>query len=37
LLAVQIMAVGDAALQKKLLAFKRRLAEESRAKNRNLA
>lgn len=37
LLAVQILAVGDAALQKKLLAFKARLAEESRAKNRKLA
>jgi 5-(carboxyamino)imidazole ribonucleotide mutase len=36
LLAVQILAVGDAALQKKLLAFKARLAEESRAKNRSL-
>jgi 5-(carboxyamino)imidazole ribonucleotide mutase len=37
LLAVQILAVGDKALQKKLLQFKARLAEESRAKNRNLA
>ncbi len=37
LLAVQILAVGDPALQKKYLAFKERLAEESRAKNRNLA
>jgi len=37
LLAVQILGVGDAALQKQLLAFKARLAEESRAKNRNLA
>jgi 5-(carboxyamino)imidazole ribonucleotide mutase len=37
LLAVQILAVGDAGLQKKFLAFKARLAEESRAKNRNLA
>jgi 5-(carboxyamino)imidazole ribonucleotide mutase len=36
LLAVQILAVGDAALQKKLVAFKARLAEESRAKNRKL-
>jgi 5-(carboxyamino)imidazole ribonucleotide mutase len=36
LLAVQILAVGDAALQKQFLAFKARLAEESRAKNRNL-
>ena len=37
LLAVQILAVADAALQKKLVAFKARLAEESRAKNRKLA
>ena len=37
LLAAQILAVGDAALQKKLVAFKARLAEESRAKNRGLA
>src|SRR5215469_6788695 len=36
LLAVQILAVGNAALQTKYLAFKQRLAEESRAKNRNL-
>ena len=36
LLALQILAVGDAALQKKLLAFKARLATDSRAKNRNL-
>ncbi len=36
LLAVQILAVGDAVLQKKFLAFKTRLAEESRAKNRSL-
>ena len=36
LLAVQILAVGDTALQKKFLAFKARLAEESRAKNRKL-
>jgi 5-(carboxyamino)imidazole ribonucleotide mutase len=36
LLAVQILAVGDAALQKKVLEFKLRLAAESRAKNRNL-
>jgi len=34
---VQILAVADAALQKKLVAFKARLAEESRAKNRKLA
>jgi len=37
LLAVKILAVGDAALQKSVLEFKGRLAEESRAKNRNLA
>jgi len=37
LLAVIILAVGDSALQKKVLAFKTRLAEESRAKNKNLA
>src|SRR5258708_974662 len=37
LLAVQILAVSDLALQKKYLEFKQRLAEESRAKNRNLA
>jgi len=37
LLAVQILAVGDAALQKKFLQFKSRLASESRAKNRTLA
>src|ERR1017187_6391987 len=36
LLAVQILAVSDAALQKEFLKFKARLAEESRAKNRNL-
>jgi 5-(carboxyamino)imidazole ribonucleotide mutase len=37
LLAVQILAVRDAALQKKYLEFKAKLAEESRAKNKNLA
>ena len=37
LLAVQILAVRNGALQKKYLAFKERLAEESRAKNKNLA
>jgi len=37
LLAVQILAVGNPALQKKVLAFKHRLADESRAKNKNLA
>jgi 5-(carboxyamino)imidazole ribonucleotide mutase len=36
LLAAQILAVGDTALQKQLVAFKARLAEESRAKNRKL-
>jgi 5-(carboxyamino)imidazole ribonucleotide mutase len=36
LLAVQILAVGTLALQKKFLEFKARLAEESRAKNKNL-
>src|SRR6266496_3356564 len=36
LLAVQILAVGDPGLHKKLVAFKARLAEESRAKNRNV-
>jgi 5-(carboxyamino)imidazole ribonucleotide mutase len=37
LLAVQILAVANAGLQKKFLAFKARLAQESRAKNRKLA
>jgi 5-(carboxyamino)imidazole ribonucleotide mutase len=36
LLAVQILAVGDAGLRKMFLAFKERLAEESRGKNRSL-
>jgi 5-(carboxyamino)imidazole ribonucleotide mutase len=36
LLAVQIIAAGDPALQSKMLEFKARLAEDSRAKNRNL-
>jgi 5-(carboxyamino)imidazole ribonucleotide mutase len=36
LLAVQILAVSDARLQKALLEFKQKLAEESRAKNQNL-
>ncbi len=36
LLAVQILAVGDPALVKKLIAFKEKLAEESRAKNKTL-
>ena len=37
LLAIKILASGNAELQKKVLAFKERLANESRAKNRNLA
>jgi 5-(carboxyamino)imidazole ribonucleotide mutase len=37
LLAVQILSVRNPALQQKVLDFKARLAEESRAKNRNLA
>ncbi len=37
LLAVQILAVADPDLRQKYVAFKTRLAEESRAKNRNLA
>jgi 5-(carboxyamino)imidazole ribonucleotide mutase len=37
LLAVQILAVCNPELRKKYLEFKARLAEESRAKNRNLA
>lgn len=37
LLAVQILAVGNPGLQKQYIEFKKRLAEESRAKNRNLA
>ena len=36
LLAIQILAVSDAQLQRAMLEFKGRLAEESRAKNRNL-
>ena len=36
LLAVQILAVSDLALQRKYLDFKARLTEESRAKNRTL-
>ncbi len=36
LLAIQILAVGDAHLQKRLLEFKARLGQESRAKNQNL-
>src|SRR5208282_4760456 len=37
ILAAQILAVGDERLQKKLLKFKEKLAEESRAKNKSLA
>ena len=37
LLAAQIIASGNAALQVKLDAFKQKLAEESRAKNKTLA
>jgi 5-(carboxyamino)imidazole ribonucleotide mutase len=37
LLAIQILGVGDDGLQKRMLAFKERLAEESRAKNKTLA
>ena len=36
LLAMQILAVGDPELQKRVLEFKSKLAEESRMKNRNL-
>ena len=36
LLAMQILAVADPGLQQKYLEFKSRLADESRAKNRNL-
>jgi 5-(carboxyamino)imidazole ribonucleotide mutase len=36
LLAMEILGVGNAALQRKVLEFKSRLAEDSRAKNRNL-
>jgi 5-(carboxyamino)imidazole ribonucleotide mutase len=37
LLAAQILGVGDERLQKKLVAFKQELAEESRAKNKKIA
>jgi len=37
ILAVQILAVSDGRLQKALMAFKQKLAEESRAKNKTLA
>ena len=36
ILAAQILAVGNASMQNKVLDFKKRLAEDSRAKNRNL-
>src|SRR4051794_210883 len=36
LLAVEILAVGDSILWNRLLQFKSRLADESRAKNKNL-
>ena len=36
LLAVQILGAGDAALQKEIVRFKRKLAAESMAKNRKL-
>lgn len=36
LLAVQVLAVGDARLQKALVGFKEKLANESRAKNQSL-
>jgi len=36
LLAIQILAVNNPPLQRKVLQFKLRLAQESRAKNRNL-
>lgn len=37
LLAVSILATSNDALQKKLLAYKKQMAQESRAKNKNLA
>ena len=37
LLAMQILAIADAKLQKAMVAFKEKLAEESRAKNKSLA
>jgi len=37
ILAVQILAVGDARLQAELKKFKVRLRDESRAKNKTLA
>jgi 5-(carboxyamino)imidazole ribonucleotide mutase len=37
LLAAQIIGIGDAVMQRKLDAFKAKLAEDSRAKNKTLA
>jgi len=37
LLAVQILAVADSKLQAAVLKFKKKLADESRAKNKNLS
>jgi 5-(carboxyamino)imidazole ribonucleotide mutase len=37
LLAMEILGVGDPKMQAKVLDFKKRLADDSRAKNRNLA
>ena len=37
LFAIQILALADQSLRKKLIEFKTRLARESRAKNKNLA
>ena len=37
LLAIQILAVGNSELHDRIVKFKDRLAEESRAKNKNLA
>jgi 5-(carboxyamino)imidazole ribonucleotide mutase len=36
LLAVKILATSDPKLQEKIVSFKKRMAEESRAKNKNL-
>ncbi|EEF60242.1 5-(carboxyamino)imidazole ribonucleotide mutase [Pedosphaera parvula] len=36
LLAVKILATSDSKLQEKIVSFKKRMAEESRAKNKNL-
>ena len=37
ILAVLILAASDPAMQKRVLEYKAQIAEESRAKNRNLA